>query len=121
MGKFNPQNPAVTVPTFKEKSKYNPNKIISCFFPCPCGGMVPNAPPNCIGRKRWTEKANVFCVDILICDKCPMEITCSAVKKYNDLRPFKKRHRRGSIGQEEEYTEREIQEEQKPSKWNRKS
>ena len=74
-----PANPPVVM-------RRNPPKMVRttivCYWPCPCGGTVPGAPSWCDKRKKYSDRARVFCVDVLICMECADNEVCEAYLKY---------------------------------------
>lgn len=53
-----------------------------CYWNCPCGGTVPDAPPHCI-KGRYQPRARTNCVDVLICvNGCPHIKECPAYKAF---------------------------------------
>jgi len=61
-----------------------------CFWPCPCGGTVPDAPEWCEWRKP-NAKAGTYCTDAAICAfTCDDRFSCTAYKRYKEL--VKERH-----------------------------
>lgn len=61
-----------------------------CYWPCPCGGTVPDVPESCKHRK-FAAKAKTFCTDSQLCISCTQRITCPAFEKWNNL--IKKRRK----------------------------
>lgn len=63
-----------------------------CYWPCPCGGTVPDAPDHCVWRKR-RGKANTYCTDASICaSQCPDKGVCDAYKDFKKRIKERKRH-----------------------------
>lgn len=93
-----------------------------CYWPCPCGGTVPDAPDHCVWRKR-RGKANTYCTDASICASiCPDKGVCDAYKDFKKRIKERKRHdelefmqRQPQSGHSEEETCRQ----KLFSKWNK--
>jgi ribosomal protein S20 len=66
-----------------------------CYWPCPCGGTVPDAPDHCVWRKR-RGKANTYCTDASICaSQCPDKGVCESYQEFR--RQIKDRKRKDEL------------------------
>lgn len=53
-----------------------------CFFPCPCGGTVPDVPSYCKHGQTQT-RAKTSCADVMCCvQSCEYNNVCEAYAKY---------------------------------------
>lgn len=68
----------------KRKLPEEVQKKTRCYWPCPCGGTVPDAPEWCAYRKPAPcPGANTFCTPACICEfTCGDHFVCDAYKRY---------------------------------------
>lgn len=82
-------------PVISKRTKYDEMHIYNtrCWWPCPCGGTIPDAPPHCKWAKRRGKKNSDRCVDIIVCVRtCPDSKECEALQKARKI--HKERHRK---------------------------
>ena len=93
------KTPEIIQPSRRTKISEEAYYLTRCWWPCPCGGWIPDAPSHCAFAKRRGKNKSDRCADIITCVRTCMDYKeCSAYQKARQI--MKMRHKQDIINGE---------------------